>query len=310
MVSVPLTKEHVYLVRSNLLEFRLAGLLVGSSHSSDLLGLDVQKWVSFFVQSRSKVGRPDVVLPPLRSDLDTKVLLALASSVYDVSSSSDIVIPKSWAPNPGLSHPDIHVQRWLIGNIRSVEQVYGSDRQDPVLSIAQVCRNEAALPRVSDLIVAGSPASGDCGYLSVGPHGGVQATLIKETADGIAFWNFFEVWIGLVMGIIDAAIKDPTSSTWSSSFSMLSPASISPDLFGVASATETAWLDGDERSRFVYGEKSNMGFFSQVFFGCYGWLIQSGVYKTEADLNEVAPATETTLREDGVARAVTEPSYS
>ena len=146
VVSISLTKEHVYL-----LEFRPAGLLVGSSHSADLLGLDVQKWV---FPCRSKVGWSKVVLPPLRTDLDTKVLPALASSVTDVSSSS--------------------IQRWLIGNIRSVEQVSGSDRQDPVLSIAQMCRNVEALLRVPDLIVAGSP-------------------------------------------FIDAAIKDPTSSTWSSS---------------------------------------------------------------------------------------------
>ena len=144
VVSVPLTKEHVYLVGSNLLEFRPAGMLVGSSHSADLLGLDVQKWVSFFVPSRSKVGWPELVLPPLCTDLATTVLPALASSVFDVSSSSDIVIPKSWAPNPCLSHPDVHVQR-----------------------------------------LAGSSASGDCEYLSAGPHGGIQATLIKETADGI-----------------------------------------------------------------------------------------------------------------------------
>ena len=55
----------------------------------------------------------------------------------------------------------------------------------------------------------------ECGYLSAGPHGGVQAMVINETADGIALWNFVEVWIGLVIGFIDAAITDPTSSTWS-----------------------------------------------------------------------------------------------
>ena len=157
VVSVSLTQEHVNLAGSNSVEFRPAGLLVGSFHSADLLGLDLQKWV---FPCRSKVGRPEVVLPPIRADLDSKVLPALASSVSDVS---------SWS-----------VQRGLIRNIRSVEQVYGSDRQDPVLSIAQKCRNVAALPRVPDLIVVGSPASGDCGYLSAGPHGGVQVSQSKR----------------------------------------------------------------------------------------------------------------------------------
>ena len=102
VVSVPLTREQVYLVGSNLLEFRPAGFLVGPSHSADLLGLDVQKWVFFFIPSRSKVDRPDVVLPPLCKVLATTVLPALASSVPDVSSSLVLVIPKSWVPGEAV----------------------------------------------------------------------------------------------------------------------------------------------------------------------------------------------------------------
>ena len=93
-----------------------------------------------FIPTTSKVGLPDLVIPPLRTDLVTTVLSALASSVPDVSSSSDLVIPKSWFQNPDLgnssclslgphnggkatptkSNPSVHVQLWLIGNIRSV----------------------------------------------------------------------------------------------------------------------------------------------------------------------------------------------
>ena len=47
MFSIPLTRKHVYSNGSNLLVLLPADLLVGSSHSADLLGSYVQEWVSF-----------------------------------------------------------------------------------------------------------------------------------------------------------------------------------------------------------------------------------------------------------------------
>ena len=47
------------------------------------------------IPSRSKVGWPDLVIPPLRTDLRT---------TQDGSSSSDIVIPKYWVPIPDLGN--------------------------------------------------------------------------------------------------------------------------------------------------------------------------------------------------------------
>ena len=162
-----------------------------STHSADLL----ETTLLGLIPSRSKVGRPDLVLPPLLTDLVTTVLHALACSVLDVSCSSDIVVPISWVPNPDLgnssclrlgpriggkatpskSHPDVPVQRWLIKNIRSATAVAitgeagNTDSRDAVCvsniavgKIVEAADPEAVIPRVAvdNLIVAGRPNMG------------------------------------------------------------------------------------------------------------------------------------------------------
>ena len=162
-----------------------------STHSADLL----ETTLLGLIPSRSKVGRPDLVLPPLLTDLVTTVLHALACSVLDVSCSSDKVVPKSWVPNPDLgnssclrlgpriggkatpskSHPDVPVQRWLIKNIRSATAVAitddagNTDSRDAVCvsniavgKIVEAADPEAFIPRVAvdNLNVAGRPNMG------------------------------------------------------------------------------------------------------------------------------------------------------
>ena len=62
---------------------------------------------------------------------------------------------------------------------------------------------------------------------------------------------FVEVWIGLVNGFVDAAIKDPTLSTCSLSSFMRSSASRSPDLDGVA-VTDAANIANASRRGSTY----------------------------------------------------------
>ena len=95
VVSVSLTKEHVYLVGSKLLEFRPAGLLVGSSHSADLLSLDVQIawfWVFLYRQVQFSDLVFDFFLTWFVKFSGLLLLVALvASAVEDVK---DKVRPK------------------------------------------------------------------------------------------------------------------------------------------------------------------------------------------------------------------------
>ena len=67
ILSDPLTRERGYSDGSNVLVFRPASLLVDSSHSADLLGSDVQKWVSFLSTEVLDSGAVFVVLARARS---------------------------------------------------------------------------------------------------------------------------------------------------------------------------------------------------------------------------------------------------
>ena len=118
-------------------------------HSAVLLEIALLGLIS----SRSKVGRPDLVLHILRTDLFITLLPALASSIPDESCPSDIMIPKSWVPNPYLgnicclslgpqnggkamttkSHPDIHIHN-LTDAFASVSMGFATPNSVPFRS--------------------------------------------------------------------------------------------------------------------------------------------------------------------------------
>ena len=95
--GVPIT-NHLVVVGDGTWSHKRAVEAADSSQSAVLLEIALLGLIS----SRSKVDRPDMVLPFLCTELGITVRSAPASSAPDVSCPSDIVIPKYWDPNPVL----------------------------------------------------------------------------------------------------------------------------------------------------------------------------------------------------------------
>ena len=121
---VPIT-NHLVVVGDGTWSHKRAVEAADSSQSAVLLEIALLGLIS----SRSKVDRPDMVLPFLYTDLGITVRPAPTSSAPDVSCPSDLVMPKFWDPNPvlgkscclslgpqnggkettAMSHPDVQV---------------------------------------------------------------------------------------------------------------------------------------------------------------------------------------------------------
>ena len=174
VVSVSLTKEHVYLVGSNLLEFRPASLLVGSFHSADLFCLDVQKWVSLSIpRNGSPVGDNIEVSVPFAREFG----ISQGFSLIFVSLSREHVSLCERSSSVALTNRGHHIQKGVSPSLTQKRDIddgslfptglRGEDSSDPLDPKKSIHGSEGvslqSICSVSGSDVAADTVSGDAG---------------------------------------------------------------------------------------------------------------------------------------------------